>query len=1279
MCLSGRIKVRWLRYMQLQQFASSFMYDTPIWINFYRLRGDAASEYRLLSQQWATARSMRDKLVDESGSLIDAASLTPERRAELLAFSQRFVDMPVEPHTAAALAASIAGASADEAESISSHIEERSAQEHVTAPQHVNIEEAMEQTPELRVFIGDLHDSDVAPALDTSREDGIIVQQATNTEGQAAVDSPKLEEGSAASNFVHQAEDGVSPSTEEADAPAAVALPLLASIGQSKETAAAAQQDSKTDDTTTTVHENATTTMDLAAGVILQAAASGDAPTEHVNGVSQPSSATASMAPPSPLLIPEVVVPATLEEAASIAAAAAATAAPQPGYETPTDGGSTCGQSARAEAAITADLSPVPSPVSGFATSDAHGAVAVPQVAFELSAGAPSSATDGESAQAAPDIGPLLMRLLRSGADEGGDVVFDSATSGFSSRDRYRMQAQGVQYVGMPSAGVADVVATRFVPLAQHISSSIDAHLARAAAAAGSAAAAASQAAEAQMSAEQSSDGWFDSVSSWVGGLFSSGSGSSSAPEQLKATQGSERRDAGGMPLSGKLEHLLAGPQPVADSIARSIASSEAAAAAGSLIALLLRAQTSVQPICHGSAGGSFPRGSPLRDVRQLAQLLPAAQACAALNSSRAGTQFPARASSSSLHSGFTGMVCKAVPAASTFFRRWHASAVVRLPPNTPLLPHFFREGGAWVSRGTADAVLGFARSMRLRLPEEARYLPPSFAQLQLAHSPAPSHASGASAVPRAFASASVRPSLTPAEHRALLARLPSLEPSDGLPLLPRDGTAGSGELSPSLGGPASATASLQSAVESAIIASGPPFLHSADSEGAFDPSAAAQGNAGRAPIPSLPPSPPSLGAVLGSRYQLDAEAAYSQRYGETAPGTRGGAPRKAATPPSRAPPPAAPAAVPDDDPAATRELRSYVASLRLRLGNEGARYREEERLQREADALGAAPDGATAAGSGSGYVSWGPRHPLLVPPAALPTGGSQAGAAGYGLSLSQGFAALPMFVPAALAAPAKDGPRSGGGVSDDAAVPVTPLASAVLRHWAAVAPTAPVADPVHAESAAFCLGFPLHWAGRRAVTLGAMPVPPPTASESTVTSSGSGATEPGAFFVPVWHVKALRSQQHAAGAPPSKHRAGRELSYADAGDGEPPGGQGGHAPACAYDGLGSGVFQDAAVARVLLGYRQLVADSEAAAGPGGAAPLPPLSGASDPDEERERLPYAGRAVQQLLSAAAPSRVREYVRKLRAERALKVYAPQTPPAGATQQQPEPAPADRKSR
>ena len=93
MCLTGRIKVRWFRYHDLQSFASSFDYSTPTWIRFYRQRGQEPSATTLLAQQWRFA-SKAGKLVSLDGAIVDPAALSWEEASQLRTWGAQLLGTP---------------------------------------------------------------------------------------------------------------------------------------------------------------------------------------------------------------------------------------------------------------------------------------------------------------------------------------------------------------------------------------------------------------------------------------------------------------------------------------------------------------------------------------------------------------------------------------------------------------------------------------------------------------------------------------------------------------------------------------------------------------------------------------------------------------------------------------------------------------------------------------------------------------------------------------------------------------------------------------------------------------------------------------------------------------------------------------------------------------------------------------------------------------------------------------------------------------------------------
>jgi len=284
-----------------------------------------------------------------------------------------------------------------------------------------------------------------------------------------------------------------------------------------------------------------------------------------------------------------------------------------------------------------------------------------------------------------------------------------------------------------------------------------------------------------------------------------------------------------------------------------------------------------------------------------------------------------------------------------------------------------------------------------------------------------------------------------------------------------------------------------------------------------------------------------------------------------------------------------------------------------------------------------------------------------------------------------------------------------------------SPLAAAVFRHWLRAAPDAPVVDPCQAETALWCLGFPLAWPtvlGRRAgehprgsnegllpavartrplVTLGTVQLRDGGGGGGDDTSGGGGGGGSGgrAHFVPVWRPRRLTTPlTHEARWPQvhdhtHHHHHSRGANGSDAVPSETLGGGGETAPRTAsppqppiavvpwvvsrsgatplvYDGLGSGVWFGAALARKRAELEDAAAAAAVAMDPphhhhGSATPSAAVyapatfAGAVGADEEGETLPFAGRTVSALISALTPQRVRELARRIRDRRLVKVY------------------------
>lgn len=94
MCLTGRIKVKWFRYHELQQFAGAFTYSSPNWIMFYRLK-EKEELYRLmLKQQWERGHAA-GQLVDRNGFMHAPEALDEDTRSQLEADRLEFLGIPL--------------------------------------------------------------------------------------------------------------------------------------------------------------------------------------------------------------------------------------------------------------------------------------------------------------------------------------------------------------------------------------------------------------------------------------------------------------------------------------------------------------------------------------------------------------------------------------------------------------------------------------------------------------------------------------------------------------------------------------------------------------------------------------------------------------------------------------------------------------------------------------------------------------------------------------------------------------------------------------------------------------------------------------------------------------------------------------------------------------------------------------------------------------------------------------------------------------------------------
>lgn len=93
MVLTGRIRVRWFRYLDVQNFGLSYDFSTPAWVAFYRSRGEALYADQLMLQHW---RRLEPKglFIDENGNVVDPKTVSPERAAELLKYCRGLESTP---------------------------------------------------------------------------------------------------------------------------------------------------------------------------------------------------------------------------------------------------------------------------------------------------------------------------------------------------------------------------------------------------------------------------------------------------------------------------------------------------------------------------------------------------------------------------------------------------------------------------------------------------------------------------------------------------------------------------------------------------------------------------------------------------------------------------------------------------------------------------------------------------------------------------------------------------------------------------------------------------------------------------------------------------------------------------------------------------------------------------------------------------------------------------------------------------------------------------------
>jgi hypothetical protein len=84
MILTGKVRVRWLRYLEVQSFALAFDYSVPNWISYFRKQGNFEAADSLLCKEWekliSTSAGMKGLVVvAEDGTILNCANLSHSR------------------------------------------------------------------------------------------------------------------------------------------------------------------------------------------------------------------------------------------------------------------------------------------------------------------------------------------------------------------------------------------------------------------------------------------------------------------------------------------------------------------------------------------------------------------------------------------------------------------------------------------------------------------------------------------------------------------------------------------------------------------------------------------------------------------------------------------------------------------------------------------------------------------------------------------------------------------------------------------------------------------------------------------------------------------------------------------------------------------------------------------------------------------------------------------------------------------------------------------------
>jgi hypothetical protein len=397
MCLTGRIKVRWFKYHELQQFAGAFTYSTENWIMFYKLKERHAELKDLLAKQWTTAVA-KGRFVDDNGFIVDPATLADDERARLGAVRDELLGGGAQQEekaaegvaaAAAAAAAAVLAEPAAAAPAPSEAVVEMTAG--VPAPAPASVEPApATEAPIVPVPAEALGAPAAVVAEGAAEAPGGVAAEPQPAEVLSVTSAlvveeppvPSFEAGeldlpTGATAVAPAAEQPVAASTVE---PAAPSVERADAVAEPTTTAAEAATPTTTTTTTTTVDEPAAEVRPVVARVLL--------PEIEVPALLDASSA------PAPAPAPEAPPSALAAVANELAAAtdAAAAAAPVPAAKT---------EEASVAASVLASATEIPQAGTDLLPSSPDGpagAMATPAV--------PDAAVSSEATAATPPLLP---------------------------------------------------------------------------------------------------------------------------------------------------------------------------------------------------------------------------------------------------------------------------------------------------------------------------------------------------------------------------------------------------------------------------------------------------------------------------------------------------------------------------------------------------------------------------------------------------------------------------------------------------------------------------------------------------------------------------------------------------------------------------------------------------------------------------------------------------------------------------------------------------------